>query len=109
MKRLYVPDRFTTSSVRCAVDVKVMPMGVGIEGGNVSARKTRHSPTSLTVWSSRPSRRATIALGGNPDHDAPGYFYPTTTLRIFRRITTSWWIETGATNHSLQRHRRGHR
>lgn len=81
MKRLYVPDSIYDEVVAALVDVaKAMPMGVGIEGGNVLGPLQNKAQFDIVdrLVKSAVEGGATIALGGNPDYDAPGYFYPTT-------------------------------
>ena len=81
MKRLYVPDAIYDDVVEALADVAAnTPMGVGVDEGNVLGplqNKAQFDIVDRLVKSAAESG-ARIVLGGNPDYDAPGYFYPTT-------------------------------
>ncbi len=81
LKRLYVHDSIYDAVVTNLVEfAKNVPMGVGLDEQNVLGPLQNRPQFELVdrlVKSARDSG-ATIALGGNPDYDAPGNFYPTT-------------------------------
>ncbi|MGO1544551.1 MAG: aldehyde dehydrogenase family protein [Gulosibacter sp.] len=81
MKRLYVHEDDYDAAVEALVEVaKNMPMGNGLDEQNVLGplqNKGQYEVVSKLVDAARDSG-ATILLGGNPEEDQPGYFYPTT-------------------------------
>lgn len=81
LKRLYVPESLYDDVVSALVDfAKTQPMGVGLSEDNVLGplqNKAQYDIVAGLVESARDSG-ATIALGGDPEPDQPGYFYPTT-------------------------------
>ncbi len=81
LKRLYVPDAIYDDVVNAVAELaKTMPMGIGIDEKNVLGplqNEMQYRVVDRLVESAKASG-ARIVLGGNPDHDAPGYFYPTT-------------------------------
>lgn len=81
LKRLYVPAEIYDEMVAAIVEVaKQMPMGPGLDENNVLGplqNQRQYDIVARLVDAARDSG-ATINLGGNPDTDAPGYFYPTT-------------------------------
>ncbi|KAB1643131.1 aldehyde dehydrogenase family protein [Gulosibacter chungangensis] len=81
LKRLYVHENDYDAAVEALVEVaKNMPMGNGLDEQNVLGplqNKGQYEVVSKLVEAARESG-ARIALGGNPDENQPGYFYPTT-------------------------------
>ncbi len=81
LKRLYVHDSVYDEVVRHLVEfAKNVPMGVGLDEQNVLGplqNRAQFEIVDRLVKSARESG-ATIALGGDPDYEAPGNFYPTT-------------------------------
>ncbi|OFT54844.1 aldehyde dehydrogenase [Corynebacterium sp. HMSC06C06] len=81
MKRLYVPESLYDAVCEALVEVaKASPMGVGLEEENVLGplqNKQQFDIVDKLVNAAKDSG-ARVLLGGDPDYDAPGYFYPTT-------------------------------
>lgn len=81
MKRLYVPESLYDAVCEALVDVaKSSPMGVGLEEENVLGplqNKQQFDIVDRLVNAAKDSG-ARVLLGGDPDYDAPGYFYPAT-------------------------------
>ncbi|MCW4457456.1 aldehyde dehydrogenase family protein [Microbacterium sp. MPKO10] len=81
MKRLYVHDSIYDAVVdELAAVAASMPMGVGTDENNVLGplqNKPQFDIVSRLVEEARASG-ARVVMGGNPDADQPGYFYPTT-------------------------------
>lgn len=81
MKRLYVHEDIYEDVVTALADVaRTMPMGVGLDENNVLGplqHQAQYTIVADLVEAAR-SAGARIVLGGNPDPDQPGYFYPTT-------------------------------
>ncbi|WP_166997407.1 aldehyde dehydrogenase family protein [Paramicrobacterium fandaimingii] len=81
MKRLYVHDSVYDAVVdELAAVAASMPMGVGTDENNVLGplqNKSQFDIVSRLVEEARASG-ARVVMGGNPDADGPGYFYPTT-------------------------------
>ncbi|WP_460944506.1 aldehyde dehydrogenase family protein [Okibacterium endophyticum] len=81
LKRLYVHDSIYDEVVDKLVDfAKNVPMGVGLDEGNVLGplqNKGQFDIVDRLVEAAKASG-ARVRLGGDPDRDAPGYFYPTT-------------------------------
>lgn len=81
MKRLYVHESDYDAACAAIVEVaKTMPMGNGLEEQNVLGplqNKGQYEVVSTLVDAARDSG-ARILLGGDPDENRPGYFYPTT-------------------------------
>jgi acyl-CoA reductase-like NAD-dependent aldehyde dehydrogenase len=81
LKRLYVPDSLYDEVVDALAEVaENMPMGDGRDEQNVLGplqNEMQYRVVDRLVESAK-SSGARVVLGGNPDHDAPGYFYPTT-------------------------------
>jgi phenylacetaldehyde dehydrogenase len=81
LKRLYVHDDIYDAV--CDELTKVaagMPMGVGLDENNVLGplqNKAQYDIVAELVEAAKASG-AKILVGGNPDPDQPGYFYPTT-------------------------------
>ncbi|WP_341392866.1 aldehyde dehydrogenase family protein [Arthrobacter sp. G119Y2] len=81
MKRLYVHEDIYDDIVTALAGVAAkMPMGVGMDENNVLGplqNQAQYTIVADLVEAARDSG-ARIVLGGNPDPDRPGYFYPTT-------------------------------
>ncbi|RRJ87465.1 aldehyde dehydrogenase family protein [Gulosibacter macacae] len=81
LKRLYVHEDVYDAVCDALVEVaQQMPMGPGLDEQNVLGplqNKGQYDVVTRLVDAARDSG-ARILVGGNPDHDAPGYFYPTT-------------------------------
>lgn len=81
MKRVYVPESLYDAVCEALVEVaKASPMGVGLEEENVLGplqNKQQFDIVDKLVNAAKDSG-ARVLLGGDPDYDAPGYFYPTT-------------------------------
>ena len=81
MKRVYVPESLYDAVCEALVEVaKASPMGVGLEEENVLGplqNKQQFDIVDKLVSAAKDSG-ARVLLGGDPDYDAPGYFYPTT-------------------------------
>lgn len=83
LKRLYVPDaiydRVCASLTRVAAK---MPMGVGVEEQNVLGPLQNKNQFDIvdSLVKAAVSSGATVLCGADPDHDAPGFFYPTTLI-----------------------------
>ncbi|WP_166983203.1 aldehyde dehydrogenase family protein [Paramicrobacterium fandaimingii] len=81
MKRLYVHDSVYDAVVdELAAVAASMPMGIGTDENNVLGplqNKAQFDIVSRLVEEARASG-ARVVMGGNPDADGPGYFYPTT-------------------------------
>lgn len=81
LKRLYVHEDVYDAVCEALVEVaQQMPMGPGLDEQNVLGplqNKGQYEVVTRLVDAARDAG-ARILVGGNPDHDAPGYFYPTT-------------------------------
>ncbi len=81
LKRLYVPEAIYDQVCEALTNVATkMPMGVGLDENNVLGplqNKAQFDIVADLVQDAVDSG-ATVLLGGNPDLQAPGYFYPTT-------------------------------
>jgi acyl-CoA reductase-like NAD-dependent aldehyde dehydrogenase len=81
LKRLYVHDTIYDAVCEELTHVaKNMPMGVGLDENNVLGplqNKAQYDIVANLVQAAKDSG-ARILLGGNPDPDQPGHFYPTT-------------------------------
>ena len=81
LKRLYVHDSVYDAVVEKLVEfAKHVPMGVGLDEQNVLGplQNQKQFDTVDRLVEAAKASGATVALGGNPDREAPGYFYPTT-------------------------------
>jgi phenylacetaldehyde dehydrogenase len=81
LKRLYVHDSVYDAVVEKLVEfAKHVPMGVGLDEQNVLGplQNQKQFDTVDRLVEAAKASGATVALGGDPDRDAPGYFYPTT-------------------------------
>ena len=83
LKRLYVPDSIYDEVVdSLSAFAAQMPMGVGLEEQNVLGplqNEMQFNVVDRLVESAKASG-ARVVMGGNPDRDAAGYFYPTTLI-----------------------------
>nr|WP_237688307.1 aldehyde dehydrogenase family protein [Arthrobacter jiangjiafuii] len=81
MKRLYVHTDIYDDVVSALADVAArMPMGVGLDESNVLGplqNKAQYNIVANLVEAARDAG-ARIVVGGNPEAEQPGYFYPTT-------------------------------
>jgi phenylacetaldehyde dehydrogenase len=81
LKRLYVHDDiYEAVCTELAVVAAAMPMGVGLDEANVLGPLQNRQQFDIVaglVDAARDSG-ARILLGGNPESDQPGYFYPAT-------------------------------
>ncbi|MDN4610433.1 aldehyde dehydrogenase family protein [Arthrobacter burdickii] len=81
LKRLYVhEDIYDAVCEELTTVAASMPMGVGLDENNVLGplqNKSQYDIVAGLVESARDSG-ATVLLGGNPEKDQPGYFYPAT-------------------------------
>lgn len=81
MKRLYVPESIYDEVVEALVEVaKNMPMGVGLEEENVLGplqNKQQFDIVDKLVKAAKDGG-GRVLVGGEPDYDQPGYFFPTT-------------------------------
>ncbi|CAI3803855.1 aldehyde dehydrogenase family protein [Pseudarthrobacter sp. MM222] len=81
LKRLYVhEDIYDAVCTELTAVAAAMPMGNGLDENNVLGplqNKQQYDVVANLVDAARRSG-ARILLGGNPDTDQPGYFYPTT-------------------------------
>ncbi|MFK0042200.1 aldehyde dehydrogenase family protein [Paenarthrobacter sp. NPDC090517] len=81
LKRLYVHEDIYDAVCEALTEVaSAMPMGVGLDENNVLGplqNKAQYDIVERLVDEARKSG-ARILIGGNPDTEQPGYFYPTT-------------------------------
>lgn len=81
MKRLYVPESIYDDVCEALVEFAgQMPMGVGLEEENVLGplqNKQQFDIVDRLVKAAKDGG-ARVLVGGEPDYDQPGYFYPTT-------------------------------
>ncbi|MGO4584038.1 aldehyde dehydrogenase family protein [Arthrobacter sp. 2RAF6] len=81
LKRLYVHEDIYEAVCEALTEVaSAMPMGVGLDENNVLGplqNKAQYDIVERLVDQARKSG-ARILIGGNPETDQPGYFYPTT-------------------------------
>ncbi|MCY0905143.1 aldehyde dehydrogenase family protein [Arthrobacter sp. H14-L1] len=81
LKRLYVhADVYDEVCEALTAFAAAVPMGVGLDEANVLGplqNKQQYDIVSRLVEAARDSG-ARVLLGGNPDLEQPGYFYPTT-------------------------------
>lgn len=81
LKRLYVHDDVYDDVVAALAEVAgAMPMGIGVDERNVLGplqNKQQFDIVDRLVESAKASG-ARVVLGGEPDREQPGYFYPTT-------------------------------
>lgn len=81
LKRLYVhADIYDAVCDELTAVARAMPMGAGLDEGNVLGplqNKAQYNVVAGLVEAAR-DYGAKILLGGNPDPDQPGFFYPAT-------------------------------
>lgn len=81
LKRLYVHDDVYDALCDALVDVAAaMPMGVGLDEANVLGPLQNRMQFDVVDRLVEAAKRAgaRVLLGGEPDRDQPGHFYPTT-------------------------------
>jgi acyl-CoA reductase-like NAD-dependent aldehyde dehydrogenase len=81
LKRLYVHESQYEEMCQALVDVaRRMPMGIGLEEQNVLGPLQNRQQFGIVAGLVEQARQAggRILLGGDPDLDQPGFFYPTT-------------------------------
>lgn len=81
LKRLYVHDDIYDAVVQALAEfAATMPMGVGTDEANVLGPLQNEMQFDVvdTLVEDARARGARVVLGGDPDRDRPGYFYPTT-------------------------------
>lgn len=81
MKRLYVHDSVYDDVLEHLTEfAKNVPMGVGLEGDNVLGPLQNRAQFDIVdrLVESAKASGARVVLGGEPDRDAKGNFYPTT-------------------------------
>ncbi len=83
LKRLYVhEDIYDAVCEELTAVAKAMPMGNGLDENNVLGplqNKAQYEIVANLVEAAKDSG-ARVLVGGNPDIDRPGYFYPTTLI-----------------------------
>ncbi|QIK62619.1 aldehyde dehydrogenase family protein [Leucobacter viscericola] len=83
LKRLYVPDSIYDDVVSALADFAAkVPMGIGLDENNALGplqNEMQFNVVDRLVEAAKASG-ARVVLGGNPDRDAAGYFYPTTLI-----------------------------
>ncbi len=83
LKRLYVHDDIYDDVCEALTTVAAaMPMGVGLDEANVLGplqNRQQFDIVARLVEAAKDSG-ARVLLGGNPDPDQPGFFYPTTLI-----------------------------
>ncbi|WP_448809273.1 aldehyde dehydrogenase family protein [Agromyces bauzanensis] len=81
LKRLYVHDDVYDAVCDALVEVaRNMPMGVGVDERNVLGPLQNRQQFDIVdrLVESAKASGARVLLGGEPDRDQPGHFYPTT-------------------------------
>lgn len=81
LKRLYVPSSIYDDVVAALAEFAAnVPMGVGMDEENVLGPLQNEMQWEVVdrLVEAAKSAGARVVLGGDPDRDAPGYFYPTT-------------------------------
>lgn len=81
LKRLYVHEDVYDAVCDALVDVaRAMPMGVGVDEQNVLGPLQNRKQFEIVdrLVESAKASDARVLLGGEPDRDQPGHFYPTT-------------------------------
>ncbi len=81
LKRLYVHEDVYTEVCEALVAVaKKMPMGVGLDEANVLGPLQNQAQYDIVAGLVQQAKDSgsRVLLGGDPDEDRPGYFYPTT-------------------------------
>lgn len=80
-KRIYVPDAIYDEVAEALVAIaKKMPMGNGLDENNVLGPLQNKAQFDIVdgLVKAAKDAGARVLVGGDPDYDAPGYFYPTT-------------------------------
>ncbi|SFR85654.1 phenylacetaldehyde dehydrogenase [Agromyces sp. CF514] len=83
LKRLYVHDSVYDAVCEALVEVAAaMPMGVGLDEANVLGPLQNRQQFDIVdrLVESAKASGARVLLGGEPDRDQPGHFYPTTLI-----------------------------
>ncbi len=83
LKRLYVHEDVYDQVVEALVDVaRKMPMGPGSDESNVLGPLTNKNQFDIVDELVEDAKKngGRVLLGGEPDRDAPGFFYPTTII-----------------------------
>ncbi|GAA2181933.1 aldehyde dehydrogenase family protein [Leucobacter tardus] len=83
LKRLYVPDAIYDQVVEALAGVaRNMPMGQGLDEQNVLGPLQNEMQFDVVdrLVKAATASDARVVLGGDPDYDAPGFFYPTTLI-----------------------------
>jgi acyl-CoA reductase-like NAD-dependent aldehyde dehydrogenase len=83
LKRLYVPDAIYDEVVGALAGIAVkIPMGAGLDEGNALGPLQNQMQWNVVnrLVEDAKARGARVVMGGDPDADAPGYFYPTTLI-----------------------------
>lgn len=81
LKRLYVPDALYEPVCRALTEfARAQPMGIGLEEQNVLGPLQNSAQYDVVDRLVRAAVEdgARVLLGGNPDAERPGFFYPTT-------------------------------
>lgn len=81
LKRLYVPASIYDEVVEAVANIaRNVPMGVGLEEENVLGPLQNEMQFNIVdrLVESAKASGARLVLGGEPDRDAAGFFYPTT-------------------------------
>ncbi|WP_127792825.1 aldehyde dehydrogenase family protein [Agromyces sp. LHK192] len=85
LKRLYVHDDVYDAVVEALADVaRAMPMGVGLDEQNVLGPLQNRQQFEIVDRLVEAAKRAgaNVLVGGDPDRDGPGNFYPTTLVEV---------------------------
>ncbi|PZQ26482.1 MAG: aldehyde dehydrogenase, partial [Corynebacterium propinquum] len=80
-KRIYVPDAIYDELAQALVAVaKKMPMGQGLDENNVLGPLQNKAQFDIVDGLVKAAKDGggRVLVGGDPDYDAPGYFYPVT-------------------------------
>lgn len=83
LKRLYVPDSIYDEVVSELADFAAkVPMGVGLDENNALGPLQNEMQFNIVdrLVESAKSSGARVVMGGEPDREATGYFYPTTLI-----------------------------
>jgi hypothetical protein len=81
MKRLYVPENLYDEVCEALTHIaQDCPMGVGLDENNVLGPLQNQQQFDVVdrLVKEAKDAGARVLIGGNPDYDQPGYFYPTT-------------------------------
>ncbi len=83
LKRLYVPESIYDEVVDALAEfAKQMPMGPGLDENNVLGPLQNEMQFKVVDGLVKAAKEsgARVVMGGDPDYDAPGNFYPTTLI-----------------------------